>query len=632
MLYRFLSTYAFLLTLCISSGATLFAQDTRPPRVFLDKPLRIVQYQLGRLNNERLLMVERNANDKKYGPVYSEILSRPGLSRQDRAESASALAKINASDAATELFSAISNLNASEPEESGVAKQLAAMLLSLSKDDLLGKRSELAEATRSESSLRASVGFAGLILIDGLDADWKIDPDDAQTATCYLASIELVPGAITRNSQRDRVVSLLDDGHPANVRRAAIGALSHIDAEQADTFGLVAATIAFDPLRDAAVRTLLKIPKKHRDRDTSANVIETLITLAEKTPAEDRTRKEFLNAMELTDQLASVLPRDQARAVRDRMSEIAVRVVQVHTVEEEMRYDVPYFAVEAGREVQVILVNEDLMPHNLVITTPGDLKEVAELGSAMSADVGPSGKQYVPVSDKVLFATRMVQAGRQEALTFTAPNTPGEYPYVCTFPRHWMRMYGVMVVVKDLESWLENPVKPKDPIGSNRVFVKNWTVDDFADRLDTGVRGRTPKIGRKIFEEATCAQCHKVKGVGGGVGPELSDVFSRWKGDRAGILREILDPSHKIDPKYVVNVVLTLDGKAVSGILVADEKDSISILDNPEAKKPTVIQKDDIDIINKSSQSMMPKALMDRFTEDEIFELMHYLESIEPAP
>ena len=132
--------------------------------------------------------------------------------------------------------------------------------------------------------------------------------------------------------------------------------------------------------------------------------------------------------------------------------------MKIHTIEEEMRYDVPYFAVEAGRPVQVVLVNEDLMPHNLVIASPGDLQEVAELGFAAGPNGGMDGKQYVPKSEKVLFATQMVPPAKSERLTFTAPTEPGQYPYVCTFPRHWMRMYGVMLVVDDLAAWQQNPV------------------------------------------------------------------------------------------------------------------------------------------------------------------------------
>ena len=54
-----------------------------PPRIFLDKSPRIVWYQLNRLTNQWLLMVERTTDDDKYAPVYAAILTRAGMARQD---------------------------------------------------------------------------------------------------------------------------------------------------------------------------------------------------------------------------------------------------------------------------------------------------------------------------------------------------------------------------------------------------------------------------------------------------------------------------------------------------------------------------------------------------------------------
>ena len=134
------------------------------------------------------------------------------------------------------------------------------------------------------------------------------------------------------------------------------------------------------------------------------------------------------------------------------------------------------------------------------------------------------------------------------------------------------------------------------------------------------------EIGAKLFKEATCLQCHKIQGQGGAVGPELTDVFKRWKGDRAAVLREILDPSHRIDAKYAVHLIRTEDGETISGIIRSETDEEIEILDNPESKEPRVIAVDEIDRKIKTSTSMMPKALLDRFTKDEIFEILAYLE------
>jgi putative heme-binding domain-containing protein len=188
-------------------------------------------------------------------------------------------------------------------------------------------------------------------------------------------------------------------------------------------------------------------------------------------------------------------------------------------------------------------------------------------------------------------------------------------------------MYGVMVVVNDLDEWLKNPITPKDPIGNNRSFVKNWKVEDLVPHLTDGLRGRNFDIGKRLFAEASCASCHKVKGEGGIIGPELTDIYTKWKGDRTAILREMIEPSHKIDDKYAMHLILTIDSQTLSGIVTAEDKNSVTILASQEAKAPTVIPRDDIEEMTKSKTSMMPKALLDQYTQDEIFEIMAYLES-----
>jgi putative heme-binding domain-containing protein len=436
-----------------------------------------------------------------------------------------------------------------------------------------------------------------------------------------------VADAKARASLRDHVLACLDASHDMAVRRAAVEALAVIPTEQADTFHRVSRLVANGQLRSAAVRTLGRIPAEHRSAADSRQVVQILVDLAEKTPAARRTTDEFVDAMQLADQLLALLPADESRSIRERLRQVAVRVVRINTVHEEMRYDIPYFAVEAGRPVQVVLRNEDLMPHNLVLTQPGAMREVAQLAAAMPPQTDRKGLAYVPKSDLVLAATRMVESHRQHALTFTAPAEPGEYPYVCTFPNHWMRMYGVMVVVPDLDAWLANPVKPKDPLGITREFVKTWTVEDLEAELPAALEGRTAEIGRRLFKEATCLQCHKIAGEGGAVGPDLTESFKRVKGDAVAVLREMLDPSHKIESKYAVYNIVTSDGLVKSGIVTNQDQDSITVVSNPENPQPETIDRDDVEELVKTSASLMPKGLLDRFTKDEIFELVALLKS-----
>ena len=61
-------------------------------------------------------------------------------------------------------------------------------------------------------------------------------------------------------------------------------------------------------------------------------------------------------------------------------------------------------------------------------------------------------KGYLPVSPKVLQATPLVNPKGRAELKFTAPKTPGRYPFLCTFPGHWRLMRGELIV--DGGNWL----------------------------------------------------------------------------------------------------------------------------------------------------------------------------------
>ncbi|MCG8649973.1 MAG: c-type cytochrome, partial [Pirellulales bacterium] len=607
------------------------AEQTIPrPKVFLDKSPRIVAYQLKRLDNQRLLIVQRNTDDVKYLPVYQAILARVGMSPKFREEAVEAISKLSRSNPVVVLLEALEAFDADDRDQRRTARQLSAMLVRQPATLLESEGQSLAEATDSERPVLRSAGFAALMVSGRGEASLAKAGQSEQAMLDWLEAISLIPKPATRDELRDPIVALVRKSDSMPIRRAAIGALAFIPRDQSQTFDLIAPLVSQPKLRAMAVKTLLKIPPGKRSPATCAQLAKVLVEHAEQTPAKDRTSDEFIDAMQLADQLLAKVPTQDAKSYRTRLGAVTVRVVRIKTVEEEMRYDLPYFAVEAGRPVQVILENHDLMPHNIVFTVPDALKEVAQLGLQAGPNNGWKGLQYVPESDKVLLASQMVPADKQERLTFDAPSEPGEYPYVCTFPQHWYRMYGVMVVVEDLDAWLKNPVEPANPIGSNRSFVQSWTVDDLKGELDSGLRGRSAEIGKRLFTEASCAGCHRVEGQGGIIGPELTDLYSRWKGDRVGMLREILDPSHKVDAKYAMQRVLTVDGRTITGVLVKEDDDNVTLLSNPEAKEPTVIPQDDIEAMVPSSVSMMPKALLDQYTKDEIFEIMAYLESIDP--
>ena len=113
----------------------------------------------------------------------------------------------------------------------------------------------------------------------------------------------------------------------------------------------------------------------------------------------------------------------------------------------QMKFATTEFSVEPGEEVRLVLKNtadSPAMIHNVVLTTTSDDATAQEVGQAGSS----AGKTaaYVPDHDAVLAATDLAEPGETVEVTFTAPDDPGEYTYLCTYPGHWATMQGTMRV------------------------------------------------------------------------------------------------------------------------------------------------------------------------------------------
>jgi len=118
--------------------------------------------------------------------------------------------------------------------------------------------------------------------------------------------------------------------------------------------------------------------------------------------------------------------------------------VRIGTVVEKMKYDLSEFTVKPGKKVKLIFANPDFMPHNLVFTKPNKADSVAQ--QALTLGAKGFTMAFVPESPDVLWHSSLVDHGKEEEMSFTAPTSKGDYPYVCTFPGHHILMRGMMKV------------------------------------------------------------------------------------------------------------------------------------------------------------------------------------------
>ena len=301
-----------------------------------------------------------------------------------------------------------------------------------------------------------------------------------------------------------------------------------------------------------------------------------------------------------------------------------LKTVRISCVPERMRYTVEEFAVRTGQPVKIVFMNPDATDHNLVIVRPGALEEVGMAANAMARDPKNANSDFIPADKEklILESSPMIGPTRKSqvhVLRFNAPTEPGIYPFVCTFPGHWIIMKGDIIVAgSDAEA--ERLMASRKP-----TTVREWKMEDFA-----GVVAKTDEQtimrGMQAFVKARCNQCHVVDGHGTNLGPELTEISKRFKGEK--LLLQLVEPSVEINKKYLLNQFLLDSGKIVSGVIVKEtdtEFDVVSNLLTPQIV--TKVAKKEIDEQFPSRISAMPEGLLNVLQRDEIVDLLSFLES-----
>ncbi|HVL11030.1 MAG TPA: PVC-type heme-binding CxxCH protein, partial [Gemmata sp.] len=139
-------------------------------------------------------------------------------------------------------------------------------------------------------------------------------------------------------------------------------------------------------------------------------------------------------------------------------------------------------------------------------------------------------------------------------------------------------------------------------------------ISELAKRSGDAARGKA--VWNASFAGAAqCSKCHMVRGVGGQVGPDLAMIGK--KGSRENILESILQPSKAIADQYVQHAVTTMAEVTVSGLLVADTPEAITLRD-ANGKDTTIAKKDVAGEVRKLKISIMPDDVVAALTEDEL--------------
>ncbi|MFK8112728.1 MAG: PVC-type heme-binding CxxCH protein, partial [Rubripirellula sp.] len=142
----------------------------------------------------------------------------------------------------------------------------------------------------------------------------------------------------------------------------------------------------------------------------------------------------------------------------------------------------------------------------------------------------------------------------------------------------------------------------------NTELEKSLLAESLADLAKAALKDGDAARGAKLFygKKTACGNCHDVQ-EGYQMGPQLT--VSRKQTTPEFLIESILKPSESILKGFQSVNVLTVDGVSLSGYLVEETEDEITISIATDGGKPRKIAQDDVEAIKELSQSTMPAGL-----------------------
>jgi putative heme-binding domain-containing protein len=127
--------------------------------------------------------------------------------------------------------------------------------------------------------------------------------------------------------------------------------------------------------------------------------------------------------------------------------------------------------------------------------------------------------------------------------------------------------------------------------------------------------------GAEIFG-LVCATCHRARGKGHSVGPDITDVRNR---SAEAILYDILDPNRGVEPQYTAYEIETKDDRSLSGLLLNETPDSVTLQQAGDLRH--IISRSDITELRASSLSLMPEGIEQAVSVPQMADLITFLQS-----
>jgi azurin len=414
-------------------------------------------------------------------PTLRSLVARQDAADSERLNALSKLAKKTKTGRVEQLFA----LFGPELDTDAAAQASFAHLLTWQARDQLqperGRLAKLAVTARAADVRQAA--WAAVTMADGsFDAVWKEAAQSPATFADMLNGIAFLNDSDLRAKPYDRLPPLLNypmtpppaaaawvlaGGDEREVRRAAIRALATMNHNPEAAFAALTAVIARGDEVPAAAQALRVLPPATWPRAGAAVAAASLglVAWAKTVPVKDRTSEDYIETVQLAGDLAASLPAPPSATFADDLRGLRVPVFVIRTVREQMRYDTPRLVVRAGQPFEIRFENVDFMPHNLVIVKPGAREKIGLASAKMKPDeLDGDGRAFLPDSPDILAATKLIEPRQKTALKLTAPSEEGDYEYFCSYPGHYLIMWGQLIVTSDVDGYLRAHPQPNQAL------------------------------------------------------------------------------------------------------------------------------------------------------------------------
>lgn len=159
---------------------------------------------------------------------------------------------------------------------------------------------------------------------------------------------------------------------------------------------------------------------------------------------------------------------------------------------------------------------------------------------------------------------------------------------------------------------------------AQRVFSVASNRRELVRQYGEALLGRgDPEKGKALFQ-MNCASCHRWKGEGTNVGPDLASLANR---SPLALLIAILDPNQAVESAYVHYTAITHSDRELSGIIVAETPSSVTLRSSGGLEES--ILRADIRELSSSGLSLMPEGFEKTMSKAELSDLIAFLTSSE---